>query len=61
MKEFLKQVNVVDYPEFRKRTMEKCHWTKDQYNFRRSGRTKLSPLERDTIREIVNNLHKREP
>ena len=56
MKEFLDKVTVSEYNLFRKKVMERTHWSRVQYNDRKIGRVKISPLERDILNEVLNEM-----
>lgn len=56
MKEFLDKVTVGEYNLFRKKVMERTHWSRTQYNDRKIGRVKISPLERDILNEVLNEM-----
>lgn len=57
MKEFMKHVTVAEYPIFRQQAIERCKWSRTQYNDRYIGRVRLSALEEDIIRQIIAELH----
>lgn len=58
MREVLKLVSVEDYSEFKKRVIERTHWTRTQYNDRKIGRIQISYIDREVLLEIAEQLRK---
>lgn len=56
LKELIKELRHVDYPEFRNRVMDRCAWSINQYNDRYNGRTKLTASEREVITNILEDM-----
>lgn len=59
MRDLLQQVSVNDYIIFRQRVLDECCWTKQMYTDRRSGRTKITQLERKTIENIIKEINQK--
>lgn len=60
MKEFLKRVSAFHYQAFREQAMRECNWNYQQYNNRRQGRTKITPLEAEKLEAIIKQLAREE-
>lgn len=58
MKEVLKFVSVSDYPKFKEMVMEVTKWSRTQYNDRKTGRIKISHVERQVLRGIAEQIKK---
>ena len=56
MQEFLNKVTVGEYNLFRQKVMERTHWSRTQYNDRKIGRIKISPLERDVLEQVLEEM-----
>ena len=56
MEDFLNKVVVGEYNLFRKRVMERTHWSWAQYNDRKIGRVKISPLEREVLEQVLAEM-----
>ena len=56
MKELMTKVTVAEYPTFRQQVIERCKWTRTQYNDRYAGRVKLSALETEIVQGVINQL-----
>lgn len=57
MNEILKKVPYPDYNDFRERAMEKLHWSRDQYNNRYQGRTRITYAERAILLQIAAEIN----
>ncbi len=56
MNEILKNVAVPDENIFRTRALEELGWTRDQYNNRVQGRTRVTPAERAILLKIAEEI-----
>lgn len=56
MDEILKNVAVTDEDLFRMRALKELGWTRDQYNNRRQGRTRVTPAERAILLQIAKEI-----
>lgn len=58
MKNLLREISYADYPTFREEMIRRCKLTNQQYKDRKTGRVRLSLLEREIAEDIINNLNK---
>ncbi len=58
MDEILKKVSVMDEAAFRARALQELGWTRDQYNNRVQGRTRVTPAERVILLKIADKIRK---
>ena len=58
MDEILKKVSVADEATFRARALQELGWTRNQYNNRVQGRTRVTPAERVILLNIANKIRK---
>lgn len=56
MNEILKNVAVTDECLFRTRALAELGWTRDQYNNRVQGRTRVTPAERAILLKIAEEI-----
>lgn len=56
MYEILKKVAVTDENLFRERAMATLEWSRDQYNNRVQGRTRVTPAERAILLKIAEEI-----
>lgn len=56
MNEILKNVAVTDESLFRTRALVELGWTRDQYNNRVQGRTRVTPAERAILLKIAEEI-----
>ena len=58
MDEILKKVSVLDESSFRAQALKELGWTRDQYNNRVQGRTRVTPAERVILLKIADKIQK---
>jgi hypothetical protein len=56
MKEILKQVSVTDEKLFKEAALKRLGWSRDQYNNRVQGRTRLTSAERAILLNVAEEI-----
>lgn len=56
MKEILKQVSVADEKLFKEAALKRLGWSRDQYNNRVQGRTRLTSAERAILLNVAEEI-----